>query len=249
MLKMIKFINIIIKNTINKAEQKKTKRKRKIKNKKIQELESSGFSSMIKDLFNDKINKKILKLKDLEINERLLKAITSPNVLGGPPRLALPPPPPRLALPPPPPSPNILGGLNILAMPSSQILLAAQNHLRPVSKKSIFDLVFEEKIFHNDKEYIIPKKLIEAYNEQIKIEKKLKEEKQKKYEDLLDSKKKFQKSEKQKQKLRFNENATKFSSSQNLTRKAKRKIFEAFGVDPQRSDDRRQAKSKIELMD
>ena len=71
-----KFINIIIKNTINKAEKKKTKRKRKIQNKKIHELVSSGSSSTIKDLFNDKINKKILKLKDLEINKRLLKAIT-----------------------------------------------------------------------------------------------------------------------------------------------------------------------------
>ena len=73
-----KFINIIIRNTINKAEKKKTKRKRKTQNKKIHELESSGFSSTIKDLFNDKINKKILKLKDLEINEKLLKAITAP---------------------------------------------------------------------------------------------------------------------------------------------------------------------------
>ena len=54
--------------------------------------------------------------------------------------------------------------------------------------------------------------------------------------------------EKQKQKLRFNECTTKFSSSEKLTRDTKRKIFEAIGVDPQRSDDRRQAKSKIELM-
>ena len=126
-----KFINIIIKKTINKAEKKKTRRKR---NKKIHELESSGFSGTIKDLFNDKVTKKILKLKDLEINERLLKAIT-PNLLGAPPqRLALPLPP-RPAIPPSPPRQVIQPPpFNILASPSSQILTAAQTHLRPVPK-------------------------------------------------------------------------------------------------------------------
>ena len=129
-----KFINIIIKKTINKAEKKKTRRKRKIQNKKIHELESSGFSGTIKDLFNDKVTKKILKLKDLEINERLLKAIT-PNLLGAPPqRLALPLPP-RPAIPPSPPRQVIQPPpFNILASPSSQILTAAQTHLRPVPK-------------------------------------------------------------------------------------------------------------------
>ena len=39
-----KFINIIIRNTINKAEKKKTKRKKKAQNKKIHELESCGIS-------------------------------------------------------------------------------------------------------------------------------------------------------------------------------------------------------------
>ena len=122
MLKMIKFINIIIKKTINKAEKKKTKRKRKVQNKKIHELESSGFLSTIKDLFNDKVNKKILKLKDLEINEKLLKAITSPNILGRLPRLALPPPLPLCCLLPPAlgkPAPHLLLGAPALSPPSS----------------------------------------------------------------------------------------------------------------------------------
>ena len=137
---------------------------------------------------------------------------------------------------------------NILASPSSQILTAAQTHLRPVPKEYVFDPTFEEKIFHNDKEYVIPKKFIEAYNERIKIEKKLKEEKEEQYKDLINSKKKFQKSEKKKQQLIFNERVTKFSSAQNLTRETKRKIFEAIGIDAQRPDDRRQAKSNAELI-
>ena len=41
-------------------------------------------------------------------------------------------------------------------------------------KEYVFNPTFEEKIFHNAKEYVIPKKFIEAYNEQIKIEKKIK---------------------------------------------------------------------------
>ena len=100
---------------------------------------------------NDKINKKILKLKDLEINERLLKAITLQG--GPPPRLALPPPlpirrPPPPALgapvvapppalggpPPPPPSPQVIdrGAMQ-------QGLIKAQNYLRPVGRDFIFN--------------------------------------------------------------------------------------------------------------
>ena len=167
-----KFINIIIRNTINKAEKKKTKRKRKVQNKKIHELVSSGFTSSLnksgnyKNLFDDKINKKILKLKDLEINERLLKAITSQ---GGP--LGWPPsPPPRLALPPPPHGPPALGAPPVAASPPplpqvidqgamQQGLIKARNYLRPVGKDFIFNPKTEEKIYHNNKEYIIPKKI------------------------------------------------------------------------------------------
>ena len=51
-----KFINIIIKNTINKAEKKKTKRKRKTQNKKIHELVSSRFANSLDKLGNYKIS-------------------------------------------------------------------------------------------------------------------------------------------------------------------------------------------------
>ena len=119
-----------------------------MQNKKIHELKSSGFSSMIKDLFNDKINKKILKLKDLEINERLLKTITAP-----PSRLALSPLPP-LHCPPPAPffllgPPSIHTPINQRAM--QQGLIKARNYLRPAGKESIFNPKTEEKIYHNNK--------------------------------------------------------------------------------------------------
>ena len=132
----------------------------------------------------------------------------------------------------------------------SQRQLREDFQKRKEKKKKVVkeEKVVEEKIFHNDKEYVIPKKFIEAYNERIKIEKKLKEEKEEQYKDLINSKKKFQKSEKQKQQLIFNECVTKISSAQNLTKETKRKIFEAIKINPQRSDDRRQAKSNAELI-
>ena len=223
-------------------------------------MKNSGFSqtSQFKDLFNDKINNKILKLKDLEINERLLQTITAPSQ-----RLALPTPPIRLPiqqLPPPPPT-HAIPQRNRLINPlpelkSHQILIEAQKNLNHVTKSTVFNPAIEEKILLNETEYIIPKKFIKAYHKQLEIERQLREEKQKieeenkkQFEDLLISKKKFQKSEKQKQKLKYNENVAIFSTSNSLTRDTKRKKFEAIGIDPQRSDDRRQAKSKVELID
>ena len=139
-----------------------------------------------------------MKLKDLEINEKLLKAITlQGGPLGGPPpRLALPPPSPIHALPPPPPTPpNILGGplgtqrllqarqnlRQVVQQPPppppspwvidqgamQQGLIKARNYLRPAGKECIFNPKTEEKIYHNNKEYIIPKKIIKTYNEQL----------------------------------------------------------------------------------
>ena len=101
---------------------------------------------------------------------------------GPPPRLVLPPlpppirrPPPALGAPvvapppalggppPPPPSPWDQGAMQ-------QGLIKARNYLRPAGKESIFNPKTEEKIYHNNKEYIIPKKFIKAYNEQLEKE-------------------------------------------------------------------------------
>ena len=133
-----KLVNVIIKNTINNAERKKTRMRRKKQNKDIHDLKSNGYSESFKDLFNDKINKKIFKIKDLEANEKLLKAITYPQRLALLPpnqRLALPPPPPPppphpplllppppLPPPPPPPPRNILGKPSQLSLPMDIIL-------------------------------------------------------------------------------------------------------------------------------
>ena len=125
-----------------------------------------------------------MKLKEFEINERLLKAITSQG--GLPPRLALPPPPPirRPAPPPalgappiavPPPAlgvpPPALGGPAPALSPAlggppppppsprdkgamQQVLNKARNYLRPVGRDFIFNPKTEDKIIMNNREYI-----------------------------------------------------------------------------------------------
>ena len=55
-----------------------------------------------------------------------------------------------------------------------QGLIKARNYLRPAGKESIFNPKTEEKIYHNNKEYILSKKFIKAYNEQLEKEEELK---------------------------------------------------------------------------
>ena len=135
--------------------------------------------------------------------------------------------------PPPPPSPWVIdqGAMQ-------QGLIKARNYLRPAGKESIFNPKTEEKIYHNNKEYIIPKKFIKTYNEQLEKEEELKkshkelsEEKQKQYEAYLDSQEKLKKAKKKKNKLEYKRNVENFTEK--IKRPIRDKIFEAIGSDKQ----------------